>query len=259
MDQGEDLLVRDTVKASDKSDDKESDYTDEMANVLGTLGATNILASGGVIIDASSPISVNTPSSSKKDKGKWKMTEDEQPSKEKVLEQMSVQLARDLEAKSEYEQAEVGLSHDEKVELIDELLMYQRHLAKIKKYQAQQNKPAIKTERRNFYMVILRSNAEHPSDIFTMKMEIMLEPTPNKLMVVMRMASAAVKPCPGNYLEFYLIIGSIYTDQHGTMVISTIFDEVTKTLSSISVDYYLPKPAGIPDSDSSYTWTCQDS
>ncbi|GKB52371.1 hypothetical protein Tco_0903124 [Tanacetum coccineum] len=31
--------------------------------------------------------------------------------------------------------------------------------------------------------------------------------------------------------------GSIYTDQRGTVVIETVFDEVTKTLSSISVDY----------------------
>nr|GEZ95562.1 retrovirus-related Pol polyprotein from transposon TNT 1-94 [Tanacetum cinerariifolium] len=34
------------------------------------------------------------------------------------------------------------------------------------------------------------------------------------------------------------VLRSIYTDQRGTMVIATIFDEVTKTLSSISVDYY---------------------
>nr|GEU79102.1 ribonuclease H-like domain, reverse transcriptase, RNA-dependent DNA polymerase [Tanacetum cinerariifolium] len=258
MDQGEDLLVRDTVKDSDKSVDKGSDNTDEMADVLGTLGATNILASGGLrlvfttasllvgtasivvspsiatanesfptaticttasvttpttkvtrysigfVIESSSPISINIPSISKKDKEKGKMTEPEQPSKEKVLEQMSVQLARDVEAKfaqdnqiirekaerdseiarihskrelemmiteldksnemvakylSGYKQAKAGLLHNEKVELIDELLMYQRHLAQIKKYQAQQNKPATKTERRNFYMSILRSDA----------------------------------------------------------------------------------------------------
>nr|GEV53129.1 protein ALP1-like [Tanacetum cinerariifolium] len=161
-------------------------------------------SSRGVIIESSSPISVNIPSICKKDKRKGKMTEPEQPSKENVLEQMSAQLARDLETKfaqedqiirkqaetdfeiarihaerelemmiaeldrinkivakylSDYEQAEVGLSHDEKVELIDELLMYQRNLAQIKKYQAQQNKPATKTERRDFYMSILRSNA----------------------------------------------------------------------------------------------------
>nr|GEY73500.1 hypothetical protein [Tanacetum cinerariifolium] len=106
------------------------------------------------------------------------MTKPKQPSKEKVLEQMSVQLARDLKAKfsqedqiireqakrdskiarihakrelemmiaeldmsneivakylSEYEQAEAGLSHDEKFELINELLMYQRNLSQIKK------------------------------------------------------------------------------------------------------------------------------
>nr|GEY40258.1 hypothetical protein [Tanacetum cinerariifolium] len=141
------LLVGDTVRDSDKSADKGSDSTDDMANVLGTLGAANILASGGL-------------------------------SKEKVLEQMSAQLARDLKSKfaqedqiireqakrdykiakiyaerelemmiakldrsnkivakylSKYVQAKAGLSHDEKVKLIDELLMYQRNLAQIKK------------------------------------------------------------------------------------------------------------------------------
>nr|GEW33223.1 hypothetical protein [Tanacetum cinerariifolium] len=220
--------IEDTVKDSDKSADKGSNNTDDMANVLGTLGAVNILASGGlrlifttaslsvatgstvvslaiattsgsfptttiftiasvatpttrvtissrgVVIESLSLISINIPSIRKKDKGKGKMTEPEQPSKEKVLEQMSAQLARDLEAKfaledqiireqakrdskiarihaekelkmmtakldrsneivakylSEYEQDEAGLSHDEKVELIDELLMYQRNLA----------------------------------------------------------------------------------------------------------------------------------
>nr|GEX19400.1 hypothetical protein [Tanacetum cinerariifolium] len=129
MDQSKDLLVLDTMKDSDKSADKGSDSTDDMANVLGTLGAANILASGGL----------------------------------RELEMMIAELDRSNEivAKyfSKYEKAEAGLSHDEKIELIDELLMYQRNLAQIKKYQAQQNKPSTKTERRNFYMSILRSNA----------------------------------------------------------------------------------------------------
>ncbi|GJT67808.1 ulp1 protease family, C-terminal catalytic domain-containing protein [Tanacetum coccineum] len=41
----------------------------------------------------------------------------------------------------------------------------------------------------------------------------------------MRTASAAAKPCQGDSLEFYLITGSIYTDQRGTVVITTVFDE----------------------------------
>nr|GEZ46845.1 hypothetical protein [Tanacetum cinerariifolium] len=233
MDQSEDLLVGDTVKDSDKSANKGSDSTDDMANVLGTLGAVNILASRGlrsvfttasllvatasiffslavatasgsfptavifttasvatpttrvirslreVVIKSSSPISVNIPSISKNDKGKGKMTELEQPNQiireqaerdfkiarihaERELEVMTAEFdkSNEIVAKylSEYEQAKAGLSHDEKVELIGELLMYQRNLAQIKKYQAQQNKPATKTERRNFYMSILRSN-----------------------------------------------------------------------------------------------------
>nr|GEU42240.1 hypothetical protein [Tanacetum cinerariifolium] len=118
-------------------------------------------SSRGVVIGSSSPISVNIASISKKDKGKGKMTEPKQPSKEKVLEQLKLDRSNEMVVKylSEYEQAKVGLSHDEKVELINELLMYQRHLAQIKKYQAQQNKSAKKTEKRNFYMSILRSNA----------------------------------------------------------------------------------------------------
>nr|GEU33716.1 hypothetical protein [Tanacetum cinerariifolium] len=128
-------------------------------------------SSRGVIIGSLYPISINIPSISKKDKGNGKMTEPKQPTKEKIarihaekeLKMMIVKLDRSNEMVanylSEYEQAAVGLSHDEKVELINELLMYQRHLAQIKKYQAQQNKPATNTERRNFYMSILRSNA----------------------------------------------------------------------------------------------------
>nr|GEZ63106.1 hypothetical protein [Tanacetum cinerariifolium] len=63
----------------DKSADKGSDGTDEMSHVLGTLRAVNILASGVLQEEllSSSPISVNIPPISKKDKGKGKMTEPE--------------------------------------------------------------------------------------------------------------------------------------------------------------------------------------
>ncbi|GKB60069.1 hypothetical protein Tco_0916255, partial [Tanacetum coccineum] len=54
-------------------------------------------SSRGIVIEPSSPISVNIPSISKKDKGKGIMTEPKKPSKEKVLDQMSAQLAKELE------------------------------------------------------------------------------------------------------------------------------------------------------------------
>nr|GEW08975.1 synaptobrevin, longin-like domain protein [Tanacetum cinerariifolium] len=63
MDQGEDLLVGDTVKDSANSADKGSDSTDEMANVLGTLGATNILDNGGLrLVFTTASLSVATAS-----------------------------------------------------------------------------------------------------------------------------------------------------------------------------------------------------
>nr|GEX94258.1 hypothetical protein [Tanacetum cinerariifolium] len=145
IDQGEDLLDR------DKSDNKGSDNTDEMSPVLGSLGATNILASGGlrsvfttasllvatisigislavatasgsfptavifntasvttpttrvtrssrgVVIGSSSLISTNNPSISKKDKGKGKMIEPEQPSTEKRSEIARIHAEKELE------------------------------------------------------------------------------------------------------------------------------------------------------------------
>ncbi|GJS94165.1 reverse transcriptase domain-containing protein [Tanacetum coccineum] len=100
-------------------------------------------------------------------------------------------------------------------------------------------KVKIKGEKKEA-LLTLRQKPEHLSDtyVFIMKMEILLDPTSNKLMVVMRTASIAAKPCQEDSLEFYLITGSIYTDQQGTVVIATVFDEVTKTLSSIFVDYH---------------------
>ncbi|GJR45046.1 hypothetical protein Tco_1313149 [Tanacetum coccineum] len=75
---------------------------------------------------------------------------------------------------------------------------------------------------------VKRLNPEHPSDtkVLTMKMEILLEPTSNKLLWVfnslvhslralstlrrsgLRTASAAAKPCQGDSSEFYLITGT---------------------------------------------------
>nr|GEU95038.1 putative ribonuclease H-like domain-containing protein [Tanacetum cinerariifolium] len=52
----------------------------------------------------------------------------------------------------EYKQAELYFSVGEKIELINELFKYQDHHAKILKYQAQQSKPLLKKEQREFYM-----------------------------------------------------------------------------------------------------------
>nr|GEU52330.1 hypothetical protein [Tanacetum cinerariifolium] len=58
----------------------------------------------------------------------------------------------------EYEQSAADLTIGEKIELINELLKYQDHHAKILKYQAQQSKPLSKKEQKEFYMSVLRSH-----------------------------------------------------------------------------------------------------
>nr|GEV19583.1 hypothetical protein [Tanacetum cinerariifolium]GEY80715.1 hypothetical protein [Tanacetum cinerariifolium] len=59
----------------------------------------------------------------------------------------------------EYEQSKAELTIGEKIKLINELVKYQDHHAKILKYQAQQSKPLSKKEQREFYMSVLRSHA----------------------------------------------------------------------------------------------------
>nr|GEV09304.1 copia protein [Tanacetum cinerariifolium] len=97
MDQGEDLLVGDIVKDSDKSVDKGSDSTDEMSHVLGSLGAANILASGEQAERDSKIARIHV---------------------ERELVVIIAQLDRSNEMIAKYlsgdEQAAVGLSHDEK-------------------------------------------------------------------------------------------------------------------------------------------------
>ncbi|GJZ33335.1 hypothetical protein Tco_0578771 [Tanacetum coccineum] len=105
---------------------------------------------------------------------------------------------------------------------------------------------------------------KHQSDtkVFTMTMEILPESTSNKLCdaLVMRTASAAVKPCQGDSSEYYLIIGSnpdgnsqvktckidLLTQEYEKFLISneetidssfTKFNAIVTSLKSLDPDY----------------------
>nr|GEU98978.1 synaptobrevin, longin-like domain protein [Tanacetum cinerariifolium] len=125
VDQGEDLLDR------DKSVDKGSDSTNEMSHVLGSLGAANILASVGlrsffmttsiVISPAVATANGSFPTAAILPLPVEHAARDFEIARihaERELELMIVELDRSNETivkyLSEYEQAEVGLSHDEK-------------------------------------------------------------------------------------------------------------------------------------------------
>ncbi|GJX08853.1 hypothetical protein Tco_0196785 [Tanacetum coccineum] len=96
------------------------------------------------------------------------------------------------------------------------------------------------------------SICKHPSDtkVLIMKMEILQEPTSNKLLVgdILRTASAAVKPCQGDSSEFYLITGSIYTDQRGTVVLAILFNESEQRhFRLVIANVYLESPTVAAD------------
>nr|GEV48771.1 hypothetical protein [Tanacetum cinerariifolium] len=95
----------------------------------------------------------------------------------------------------------------------------------IESYQTQLNltKPqwdATGFEYKHDYTVIDSSRAVTFRDRYGVQMMMHFNEIHN-----VRTASAAVKPCQGDSSEFYLIIGSIYTDQRGIMVLATLFNE----------------------------------
>ncbi|GJW52216.1 hypothetical protein Tco_0093567, partial [Tanacetum coccineum] len=62
----------------------------------------------------------------------------------------------------------------------------------------------------------------------------------------LRTASAAAKPYQGDSSEFYLITGSIYTDQQGAVVLATLFNESEQRHFRLSVtDEYLEEPLSV--------------
>ncbi|GJX89796.1 hypothetical protein Tco_0343122 [Tanacetum coccineum] len=226
--QGEvNVFKGDAEKDSSRSTNKGSESTGDLANVLSSMGAANILASGGlkevfttaspqvppvssnvstaivttsekdptdevlttakdttpytrrprasreVVIRSTSPIPISIPSAGKEDKRKGNeiMTEPEKPPKAKVQEQMSIQLARELQEEFVHEDqsireqiesdAEIARIHAEEDlrQMINELDKSNKDFARIKKYQAQQQRLASKSEKRKFYTSILRSHA----------------------------------------------------------------------------------------------------
>nr|GEU83878.1 hypothetical protein [Tanacetum cinerariifolium] len=121
-----------------------------MVNVLSSMEAVNILASGAVAVSVPPVAGVSTigvPTVS----GLF-------PTVSAIFTTASMvtpysRRPRGISAKDK------ELTIREKIELINELVKYQDHHAKILKYQAQQSKPLSKKEQREFYMSVLRSHA----------------------------------------------------------------------------------------------------
>nr|GEU85746.1 hypothetical protein [Tanacetum cinerariifolium] len=169
----------------ERSTELGSNDTEEMVNVLSSMKAANILTSGVAAVSVSPVAGVSivgvptvcglfptvsaifttasevTPYSrrprgiSAKDKARIH-AEEELKMLIDGMDRSNEVIARNLQ---EYEQSEAELTIGENIELINELMKYQDHHAKILKYQAQQSKPLSKKEQREFYMSVLRSHA----------------------------------------------------------------------------------------------------
>nr|GFC46646.1 hypothetical protein [Tanacetum cinerariifolium] len=58
----------------------------------------------------------------------------------------------------EYQQFASELPLEKKIELISDLVKYQEHYTKVHKFQSQQRRPMSKKQKREYYMVVIKSN-----------------------------------------------------------------------------------------------------
>nr|GEV26768.1 hypothetical protein [Tanacetum cinerariifolium]GEV33910.1 hypothetical protein [Tanacetum cinerariifolium] len=184
------IETREDVRA-DKSIKLGSNGTDEMVNVLSSMEVANILTSRVTAVSVSLTAGVSTvgvptvcglfpTASAIFTTASVKVVKSEVPKKRIIQEQIDAQLAKEMEKEFVRENqrlneqlpkdSEIARLHTEKelkmmmkawikIELMNKLVKYQDHHAKILKYQAQQSKPLSKKEQREFYMLVLRSHA----------------------------------------------------------------------------------------------------
>nr|GFA62599.1 hypothetical protein [Tanacetum cinerariifolium] len=134
----------------ERSTELGSNDTEEMVNVLTSMEAANILTSGVAAVSVPHVAGVSTVGVSTVN-GPF-------PTISAIFTTASVvkpysRRPRGISAKDK------ELTIGEKIKLINELVKYQDHHAKILKYQAQQSKPLSKKEQGELYMSVLRSHA----------------------------------------------------------------------------------------------------
>nr|GFA49613.1 hypothetical protein [Tanacetum cinerariifolium] len=137
----------------------------ERSTERGKVAIVSVPTGSGLVPTASpifTTISVVTPYSRRK--GNEKMIESDTP-KKKLQEQIDMLidgLDRNNETIAkylqEYEQFAAYLFIEENIDMINELVKYQDHYAKVLKYQSQQRKPLSKKQQREFYMSVLKSH-----------------------------------------------------------------------------------------------------
>nr|GEW23468.1 hypothetical protein [Tanacetum cinerariifolium] len=176
-----------------------SDDTEEMATVLTSMDAASILTSGGVQVVPTTTSTPYTRRKEKEKmvesdtpkKKKLQEQIDVQVAREleeqlaREDQRMSEQIARDAEVAKihaeeelqmlincldmsnetvvkylrEYAQILEDLSIKERIELISDLVKYQENYAQVLKYQTMQRKPRSKTQKKDYYMAVIKGHA----------------------------------------------------------------------------------------------------
>nr|GEV62127.1 hypothetical protein [Tanacetum cinerariifolium] len=126
----------------EKSTERGSNDTEELVNVLTSMDAATILTSGVQVVSVPPATEIPTVGI---------------PTGSGLVPTVSPIFTTASMVTPYLRRKELTIG--EKIELINELVKYQDHHAKILKYQAQQSKPLSKKQQREFYMSVLKSHS----------------------------------------------------------------------------------------------------
>nr|GEY22855.1 hypothetical protein [Tanacetum cinerariifolium] len=164
-----------------------SNDSEEIARVLTSMDAATVLAgetnvpTGSGFIPTAGPLATVISTGSEIDAQVARELEEQQEIEDM---RMNEQIARDAEVArihaeeeiqgmidsldksnetvakylQEYQQFDLELPLEKKIELISDLVKYQDHYTKVHKFQSQQRRPMSKKQKREYYMAVIKSN-----------------------------------------------------------------------------------------------------
>nr|GFB60008.1 hypothetical protein [Tanacetum cinerariifolium] len=183
-DEGNDAPIKGrSINEEEAATERINNDSEEIARVLTSIDAAIVLAGGidvptgsGFIPPAGLPATVISTSSevgptaspiATRRKGKEVMVESDTPKKKKLQEHIDAQGMIDSLDKSnetiakylqEYQDFASELPLEKRIELISDLVKYHDNYSKVYKFQSQQRRPMTKKQKREYYMVVIRSN-----------------------------------------------------------------------------------------------------
>nr|GFB64935.1 hypothetical protein [Tanacetum cinerariifolium] len=155
---GDDALIKwRSINEGEVAAERISNDSKEIARVLTSMDAAIVIAGGIDVPTGSSSIPTAGPPATDISTGSEVAPTAKQQEKEDI--RMNEQIVIDAEVARIHAEEELQeLPLEKRIELINDLVKYQKNYSKVYKFQSQQRRPMTKKQKRDYYMAMIRNN-----------------------------------------------------------------------------------------------------